>query len=242
MLISRKISEIGNGLNFYDLKSKENFFLTIDTDWCHEDILLDTLSILEKYHAKATIFMTNKFDCLSYLQKNKSSYELGIHPNFNNLLEGKNTKEDSINEVIDSLMNLLPSALSIRSHSLVTSSKLTSIFYSKGLSHESNIKIPLNSGQTIYPFVHPTGMVMCPFQWGDYSDENGQPIKFKLPNYFMANFHPIHIFLNTESIGRYEQTRLLHMNPAELIKHRFKGYGVRNRLVDLLKLCVDSPE
>ena len=44
------------------------------------------------------------------------------------------------------------------------------------------------------------------------------------------------IFLNTESLDRYESTRSLHHNPKELIKHRFMGYGTRNRLFDLLEL------
>lgn len=51
------------------------------------------------------------------------------------------------------------------------------------------------------------------------------------------DFHPIHIFLNTESLDRYERTRPYHQNPSELIKHRYKGYGTRNRLIELLELC-----
>ena len=54
------------------------------------------------------------------------------------------------------------------------------------------------------------------------------------------NFHPIHIFLNTESLDRYERTRHLHGNPAELIKHRFVGYGTRNRLIELLNFKINN--
>jgi len=46
----------------------------------------------------------------------------------------------------------------------------------------------------------------------------------------------IHEFLNTESLDRYELTRSRHQNLKELIKHRFKGYGTRNRFIDLLRL------
>ena len=49
------------------------------------------------------------------------------------------------------------------------------------------------------------------------------------------NFHPIHIFLNTENIVRYETTRHLHKNPKELIKNRYLGKGVRTDLIKLLK-------
>ena len=51
------------------------------------------------------------------------------------------------------------------------------------------------------------------------------------------DFHPIHVFLNTESLERYERTRALHHNPKELIKHRYEGYGTRNRLIELLELA-----
>ena len=50
------------------------------------------------------------------------------------------------------------------------------------------------------------------------------------------DFHPIHVFLNTESLDRYERTRPLHQNPKELIKHRFEGYGTRSRLIELLEM------
>ena len=50
------------------------------------------------------------------------------------------------------------------------------------------------------------------------------------------DFHPIHIFLNTESLERYERTRPIHHNPKELIKHRYSGYGARNQLIELLEM------
>jgi len=56
----------------------------------------------------------------------------------------------------------------------------------------------------------------------------------------VLDFHPIHVFLNTESLDRYERTRPLHHNPKELIKHRFEGYGTRNRLLEVLELVEKS--
>lgn len=76
---------------------------------------------------------------------------------------------------------------------------------------------------------------MCPHQWSDYSDISVPfGLHGVLPNYFVVDFHPIHVFLNTESLDRYERTRSLHQNPKELIKHRYEGYGTRNRLLELL--------
>ena len=51
------------------------------------------------------------------------------------------------------------------------------------------------------------------------------------------DFHPIHVYLNTEDLSRYEQTRSLHHNPAELIKHRFAGTGTRTALEFILSFA-----
>ena len=37
------------------------------------------------------------------------------------------------------------------------------------------------------------------------------------------DFHPIHVFLNTEDPTRYDKTREFHSIPEELLKYRFKG-------------------
>jgi hypothetical protein len=50
------------------------------------------------------------------------------------------------------------------------------------------------------------------------------------------DFHPIHVFLNTEHLDRYELTRDLHQNPEELIKNRYEGEGTRTKLLNLLRL------
>ncbi len=50
------------------------------------------------------------------------------------------------------------------------------------------------------------------------------------------DFHPIHVFLNTETLECYERTQTSHHSPNELIKHRCQGYGTRSRLIELLRL------
>lgn len=52
----------------------------------------------------------------------------------------------------------------------------------------------------------------------------------------VINFHPIHVFLNTESMDRYESVRHIHQNAQELLKYRYEGYGTRNLLIDLLSM------
>ena len=53
----------------------------------------------------------------------------------------------------------------------------------------------------------------------------------------MFNFHPIHVFLDTEELRRYEQARPNYQNLLELIKLRNQdGNGTRDRLKRLLGL------
>ena len=54
--------------------------------------------------------------------------------------------------------------------------------------------------------------------------------------FHVFDFHPIHVFLNTENLSRYERTRLLHQKPDELLKHRYQGKGTRTQLLNLLNL------
>lgn len=138
-------------------------FLTFDLDWCHEDVLHDTIELIDKYDATATFFVTNKLSCLSGIET-KPNIELGIHPNCNPLFSiGANRGETDAESIIDDLLNIVPSALSVRSHSLVTSTRLTKMFFKKGLTHESNIKITKAAVPAISPFIHPSGMIICPY-------------------------------------------------------------------------------
>lgn len=214
-------------------------YLTFDLDWCHEGIFEDTLSLLTYYGAKATFFATGHLPVLNEIVCNPS-FEVGIHPNYNGLLHSGKAQDKALTAqcIIAEMMDMFPAARSIRSHSLVQSPRLSQLYVSYGLTHESNIKVPLEMPSRIMPFMHSSGIIMCPYHWGDYADLN-MSIKWQdvINDYFVVNFHPIHVFLNTESLDRYERTRPLHQNPKELVKHRYEGFGTRSRLIELLELC-----
>ncbi len=51
------------------------------------------------------------------------------------------------------------------------------------------------------------------------------------------NFHPIHVFLNTERLERYEESRPYHRSPEELLKYRNNDTpGARTALKTLIGL------
>ena len=226
-------------------------YLTFDIDWAHDEILADTINIVEAYGVAATWFVTHDTKLMSRLQGD-GLFELGIHPNFNPLLSGNGSAGRDAAEVVDRLMTIVPDAKSVRSHSTTTSSVLSDIFKSRSLTHECNMFIPAQSNISLKPYRLASDLISVPYNWEDdvhiLYDSIGVPQKSPLHIFMDSNdrglkvfdFHPIHVFLNTESLERYERTRPLHQNPKELIKHRYQGFGTRSRLIELLKLCSQS--
>ena len=148
--IFKKISDI----NLEEKDSwKGKIFLTLDTDWACDEVLNYVIDIIEEYqNLKVTWFLTNETKVLERLLKNED-FELGIHPNFNRLLEGDLSSEQSQDEVINNMINIVPEAVSVRSHSMMQSSKIIDVFY-KGLKFDCNHFIPYHSQRSIFPWRH----------------------------------------------------------------------------------------
>ncbi len=208
---------------------------TTDIDWAPEEIISDTLSVFEKYNVKCTLFSTHHSTVLSNCRKDL--FEIGIHPNFNPLLEGS---EKSVEDIIDELLEIHPDAKGVRSHSMFQSTGILKIFAGKSLVYDANHFLPYQKG--INPFKLWTGMVRIPFNWEDdvhwtygYSfDSAGIDLNDKGLNIF--NFHPIHIFLNTENKYRYNEAKQYYKNPEKLRKYRNnQTRGSRDLLISLLE-------
>jgi hypothetical protein len=241
MNLSAKLSEIKpNNLSTW----KDKIFLTIDIDWAHDQVLSDMIDLLDLGNINVTWFVTHDTPLLDRLRENKN-YELGIHPNFNWLLSGDFRNGSNVNEVIEPLKHIVPEAQCVRSHSLTTSKRLTNLFSEFGLTHEANNFIPASCGLELRPWYNSGGMINVPYCWEDSEFCNFRVKNLEEPDITATvhqsalkvfDFHPIHVFLNTELINRYERTRNLHLNPDALIKHRYSGYGARSQLLKLIDL------
>jgi hypothetical protein len=224
----------------------DKVFLTFDIDWAHDEVLSDTVAIVEKAGVAATWFATHDTPVLEHIRQNQT-FELGIHPNFNFLMEGKDTNGINAGDVVDRMMQIVPDAKSVRSHSVTQSSVLMDVFKSAGITHDVNHFIPYHTGIELKPWIMWNGLCRVPYSWEDdvyvspESEVNNNylspsQVALRIKGLKVFDFHPIHVFLNTESLDRYERTRPLHQKPKELIKHRYEGYGTRNRLIELLEL------
>ena len=142
----------------------KKLFLTFDMDWAHDEIILDTLNILNSYNIKSTWFITHQSSILDNLSDLK--VELGIHPNFNKILENINNHKD-FREIIQGILKVVPEAKSIRSHSLTQNSKILDCAYSFGISHDVNHFVPNFINSNLKPWIHWNKLIKVPYLWED---------------------------------------------------------------------------
>ncbi|WLT31794.1 hypothetical protein [Geothrix sp. PMB-07] len=208
---------------------------TCDLDWAPDAVLADTLELFAHHGVLCTVFATH---ATPLLQRTASGIEVGLHPNFNPLLEGAGTGHAS--SILAELQHHYPGAIGVRSHSLTSSSRLAALFREQGLAYEANTLLPY--ARSLSPVRLWNGLLRIPFNWEDdvhclYGrpfDALGLDLGRGLN---ILNFHPIHIYLNTETLDRYETARPHFQNPKALLDHRNRSTvpGVRDLLLSLLK-------
>jgi len=202
--------------------------LTFDLDWANDYVIADTIELLIKANVKATFFVTHQtsvFDGLS------QDFEGGIHPNFD--------KSNDFDLTIQNLLEIVPEAIGVRSHRLCQSSPILQAFMDNGLEYDCNLLMCKQSD--LRPFINWNGLVRIPYFWED--DVHcifGDPwtldvLPMNSPGLKIFDFHPIHIFLNTETLDRYEVAKKYYHQPKVLEEYRNSGRGTRDFLINLLE-------
>lgn len=214
-------------------------FIEIDVDWAHEEIIDDTIRLLDEHKIGATFFATHRSAALSNIANSKQ-YEIGIHPNFIPLLKGSHSKGSDYKEVIGRLLDIFPDAKSAKSHSLVDSSMILHHYEELGITHDNTYLIDAPQMHPLAPWRLWNEVVRVPLYWeDDYACVTKYQMNFDQhlidePGLRVFGFHPLHIFLNTETLDRYEMIRSFQDDPKKLLTHRFEGEGTRNRFIKLL--------
>ncbi len=232
------ISEI----DFYNPSSwQKKYFITLDIDWAVDEVIRFTANLLNNNNIKATWFATHETPILNEL-RNNPLFELGIHPNFNKILNGNFENGKNINEIFELMLKIVPEAKSFRSHSLTQNTPIINTAANNGIQYDLNTFIPITSGIRVEPFKHTSAIFQLPHIWEDdvhyINSWNYQNILNTIKNYEglkILDFHPIHIFLNTEKEERYLNSRSLHKIPQELIKHQNHNFGTTSFLLKLLE-------
>ena len=212
------------------------FSFSIDTDWAHEEIIHDALKLFDEFSIKCTLFLTNGTEHL-----NTGSHELALHPNFSDI----NSLEDTIADISINL----PESIGIRSHTLFYTARLLPLYAKYGIRYDSNVVMynmasvqPYRLTTSIWElpifFMDNIHFWMNPFQDASFLfDPNTLNLETDGIKVFV--FHPIHIYLNTDKMERYENIKTIYKNPTKLkrfINPESSGKGVRVFLKRLLAL------
>lgn len=199
-------------------------FVTFDIDWACDEVLEYCIDLVEAADVPATWFVTHDTKLLARLRKNQK-FELGVHPNFNNLLSGAEASGKNAEDTLKDILKIVPEACSIRSHSLVQSERLVDMFIDHGLNYISNFYIPLAENSVLVPWRLWGGVTAVPHCWQDnvsmrVSGHITAPELSERRNILVLDFHPIHVFLNSDSVDRYEAARPYFLTPSSLVEFR----------------------
>jgi peptidoglycan/xylan/chitin deacetylase (PgdA/CDA1 family) len=184
----------------------------MDMDWAPDEVIDYSMALLAEHGIKATLFMTNTVGA------DTTGHELAIHPNFTTIDFEKHVAER---------LEEFPEAKGTRSHSLMYTERLRPVYEKYGIEYQSNTM--LYRQHSLRPFKISPQTIEVPLFWMDnfYIEmENYAPsyvfdeLQCSESGLKVFDFHPVHVFLNTESLDRYNEAKKFYKEPKELAKYR----------------------
>lgn len=210
-----------------DYEKESVVVITIDTDWAPLECIEYTLEILEKYKIPATFFLTDDVPPDLF-----SDFDIGIHPNFTESAQD----EDNIRRVIDKCLNQFPTATGYRPHAMVNSTRHLMIIkeHFPQLKYTSTYNMPFVP--KIKPFQLESMLPELPVFWmdnlylemGNNFDSDYLNSKLKQPGLKVFDFHPYHLFINSQSVEHFQSSKKYYHDADKLIACRRDGSGDRN--------------
>jgi len=202
--------------------TEPKFVISLDIDWAPDAAIADALEILDDHGVTATIFATHETPIL----RDVPAHEIGLHPNITDLEKSRET-------ILD-LHAAFPDARGIRNHRMVMDSRMPELFQELGFVYDSNIFAYLQP--QVQPYRHPPALARIPIHLGDLfhcrQKAGWDPADLPLfgDGTYVLLFHPIHIYLNTETPERYVRARDVAFDPERLEALRLAevdGEGIR---------------
>lgn len=220
-------------------------YLTFDMDWACDEVMDFLYDLLEEYNVSATVNITNGFHSIAKYKTNNKII-LGIHPNFNFIVDGYGGVYDK-ESIIKQCKEVVPDAVVARSHSLLNSTPITKTLRDNGIRYELNCFIVPYEGICVYPWFF-QGVLQVPFFYEDdlylMENNNNSPQYYLGENirmYKVFNFHPIHLFLNSESLERYYRIKKDYHDFSVLKKNRnISNYGVLDFFKELIMVASNA--
>jgi hypothetical protein len=191
---------------------------------------------------QGTFFVTHPSDVIADLARD--GHHVGIHPNF----LPKSSQGDSVEEIVEYLLRIAPSAVAMRTHALVQSTPLL------GRVFGSFPQLRYDLSMFMYGFPHvqafdwtleKTRFTRVNYNWEDdvaFFDGN---LRWDTPTFYgptcVFDFHPIHVALNSRdasSYGKLKQSMsgrpLWQASPEQVRSAANPGQGAHDFLHALL--------
>lgn len=209
--------------------------ITLDIDWAPDCVIDDVALRLIAAGVRATWFVTHASPAVDRLRMHPALFELGIHPNF----LANSTQGSTPRDVLSHCMDIVPTALSMRTHCLIQSTPLLiDVVQATPIRTDVSLYLPGHADLHATSLPLPGGtLTRLPFWWeDDYEMFHAQPdwnVAARVSDsrgLRILNFHPIHVVLNSPSMTRYEHLKRLAPRLSEA-----RGSLVR----DLA--CLDAP-
>ncbi len=226
--------------------------ITFDLDWAPDYVIDAVAEDCLRHGVRATWFVTHRSPAVERLRARPEAFELGIHPNF---LPGS-THGPTPEAVLSHCLELVPEALSLRTHALVQSAPLYDLILARTpLEIDASLFLPYAAHAPIVPYWRDGTRVMAriPFVWSDIAEMERDRPDWRLTPLARGGgarvfaFHPVHLFLNSGSKAAYLQFKAQVPDQrqaprAALEACRQSGPGAGSAFLELLELAeTDGP-
>jgi len=207
------------------------FILTLDVDWAPDSVIRHVASVLQERGVKATWFISHDSTAVRELLR-WPDFEAGLHPNY---LPGS-SQGSSTHEVLETLLRIVPDAVSVRSHAIVQSGPLLNHYVEHtSLKIDSTIFLP--EMPNIQPVRHLSlggSLLRVPFFWADDYEMCKHPPQWNMEQYIevpglkVMMFHPIHVALNSPDFAFYQGFKERCPNVTQLSETEINSQLCRN--------------
>lgn len=214
-----------------------SFIITVDLDWACEPAIEETLDFLKNKNIATTVFATHRSPTL---EASMNELEVGLHPYF----APDSSHGSTIDEVVKHVMNIPHNLPAFRCHRFAICNTSRQAMVEAGMLISSNVCTDL---EIVSPFKDRFGTLEVPIflEDGGYLWRN-HPMKINQAlmktGMKVITIHPMHFSLNTPNFTyMYDIKKSLNrkewkgMTQERLHNLRWKGRGIRDLLVDLLK-------
>lgn len=212
--------------------------ITFDTDWAPDELVDYCVELCLEYRVKVTLFCTHPGEDVSRKSTNlmKRGYpkdtELAIHPKF--------VRGVSFRETLALLSEEYPDAKGVRSHSILVGWEIIQAYEEVGIQYDSNFLLHFKS---VWPFFYTganNGVLELPIYFMDqpycgFASPKFHSSVFNIKRGLRVfDFHPIHVYLNTNDLRVYQAAKQYYHDPIKLIEYRAAGEGIYSLLTSLL--------